>query len=383
MNDLVPALPWLLPYFAVLRLIPRKPDLAQAPVAHGRLVSVIIPARNEAATIETVLTSLLASRYTPLEVLVVDDRSSDSTAPIVERFARQDHRVALVQGAELPEGWYGKPWACFQGYQRGRGELLLFTDADTCHEPELLGHAVGALEQERAGLLSVITGQRCVTFWERVIMPQIWILLALRYYPRRVNAARKPRDVIANGQFILVERSAYERVGTHSVVRGQIAEDLSLAQAFLRGGEKLYLAHAERMIVTRMYSGWRTIVEGWSKNLYLGGLASLPDEPVLRAVMPMVLLGLLSFWLLPVAGLVLAASGLASTLFASAVAATIASALFWVAMTRAMGIPLWYGLLYPVGSLAALYIAVRSIWRGSRSVEWKGRIYSGLVGGRS
>ncbi|MGH7419950.1 MAG: glycosyltransferase family 2 protein, partial [Candidatus Rokuibacteriota bacterium] len=246
--DLLLALPWLVPILALVRLARRGPNLSDAPRAEGELVSVIVPARNEAAVIETVVRSVLATGYAPIELLVVDDRSTDATAAAVERLAAQNPRLRLLRGEELPAGWYGKPWACHQGYRAARGDLLLFTDADTRHEPDLLAHAVGALRQEQADLVTVAPHQRCVTFWERLIMPQIWLLLGLRYHPRAVNRARRERDVIANGQFILVTRESYEAAGTHAAVRQQVAEDLALAQAFLRAGRKIHFAFAERLM---------------------------------------------------------------------------------------------------------------------------------------
>jgi chlorobactene glucosyltransferase len=233
--DFLPALPWLTPFATLARLADTRPNLSDVPPISGELVSVIIPARNEADTMETVVRSVLGSAYRPLELLVVDDCSTDATAPILQRLAAEDSRVRVVDGAPLPEGWYGKPWACDQGYREARGDLLLFTDADTRHHPELLGRAVGALRRERAGLLTVAPHQRCVTFWERLVMPQIWLLLGLRYHPQRVNRARSARDVIANGQFILVSREAYEAAGTHAVVRHEVAEDLALSHSWRRG----------------------------------------------------------------------------------------------------------------------------------------------------
>jgi chlorobactene glucosyltransferase len=112
--DLLPAIPWLLPFFTLPRLSRRTPNLGDAPAASGPLVSIIVPARNESATIDTVVRSLLASTYRPFELLVVNDRSTDETAAIVERFS-DDARLQLIQGEELPDGWYGKPWACYQG----------------------------------------------------------------------------------------------------------------------------------------------------------------------------------------------------------------------------------------------------------------------------
>ena len=165
---------------------------------------------------------------------MVDDRSTDETA--ADRRAARGRRrrgSGWCAASRCPDGWYGKPWACAAGRcARPRGELLLFTDADTRHEPELLARAVAALRRERADLLTVAPHQRCVTFWERVVMPQIWLLLGLRYHPARVNRARRERDVIANGQFILMTREAYEAVGTHAAVRHEVAEDLALAQAY-------------------------------------------------------------------------------------------------------------------------------------------------------
>ena len=372
--DLVPAVPWLLPFLALPRLTGRTPSLSDAPVARGELVSVIVPARNEATTISTLLTSLLATDYHPIEVLVVDDRSTDGTAALVSGIS--DPRLRLIRGEELPDGWYGKPWACYQGFRAARGSLLLFTDADTRHHSELLGRAVGALSQERAGLVTVSPLQRCITFWERVVMPQIWFLLALRYHPPAVNRARKERDVIANGQFILTTREAYETVGTHKVVSHEVAEDLALAQAYLRGGFKLHFAFAERLMETRMYQSLAQLIEGWSKNIYLGGRRSFPRQPILQALVPLMLIGAMLFWLFPPMMLV-GSLGIADLreLTRAAVTALVASTLFWMLMCRQMQIPAIYGIGYPLGALMALYIVVRSTWRGSSRVEWRGRVY--------
>jgi chlorobactene glucosyltransferase len=371
--ELLPALLWVLPFFALPRLARRTPSLIDTPPESGRLVSVVIPARNESSTIATVVTSILNTTYHPIELLVVDDRSSDDTAAIVESIS--DSRLRLVSGAKVPAGWYGKPWACFQGYRAAKGDILLFTDADTRHAPELLARAVGALATERADLVTVAPLQSCITFWERVVMPQIWLLLALRYHPATVNRARRERDVIANGQFILTTREAYEAVGTHEAVRHEVAEDLALAQTYLRHGRKLHFAFAERLMETRMYQGLSHLIEGWSKNLYLGGRRSFPHEPLLRALVPVMLIVAMLYWLLPPA--VLLASGVDARLSGLAPAALFAwafSAAFWMLITFGMQIPVVYGMAYPAGALMALYIVLRSTWRGRR-VEWRGRIY--------
>ena len=375
MLDLLPAAIWLLPLLTLPRLARRKPNLSDVPISTGQMVSVIVPARNESATIRTVVRSILGSNYQLLELLVVDDRSTDDTASIVTSLA--DPRLRLIRGDELPEGWYGKPWACYQGYRAARGDILLFTDADTRHEKDLIGHAVGALVREQADLVTVSPRQRCLTFWERAVMPQIWFLLALRYSPDSVNRARRERDVIANGQFIMTPRHSYEAAGTHVVVRHEVAEDLALAQAYLRHGRRLYFAFAERLMETRMYRSLPELVEGWSKNIYLGGRRSFPNQPILQALVPLMLIVAMLFWLAPaVALLVSAAMPELAEMKPAALMATMLSILFWMTMCRLMQIPVVYGLAYPVGALTALYIVLRSTWRGGKRVEWRGRLYT-------
>jgi chlorobactene glucosyltransferase len=295
---------------------------------------------------------------------------------VVARLGAGDARVRLVPGAPLPAGWYGKPWACAQGAAAAGAPVLLFTDADTRHDPELLGRAMAALRLEHADLVTVAPHQRCVTPWERLVMPQIWLLLGLRYHPRRVNRARRERDVIANGQFILTTREAYDAVGTHEAVRHEVAEDLALAQRYLRAGRRIHFAFAERLMETRMYRSLPQLVEGWSKNIYLGGRRSFPDEPALRALVPVILAASLLFWLVP--PMVLLAGALSAEVARSipwALAATGASLLFWTLISYGMKIPAVYGLGYPIGAMLALYIVARSTWRGARRVEWRGRIY--------
>jgi chlorobactene glucosyltransferase len=360
---------WLAPSGTIPLLALRRPALEAAPQKTGRSISVIVPARNEAENISACLASLLHSRYAPLEIVVVDDRSTDDTFALAEAVADRDSRVRVVRGAEPPVGWYGKPWACLQGYEAATGEILVFTDADTRHSPELLSHALGAFEAEPTGLLTVVTGQDCVTFWERLVMPQFWLPLGLRFHPLRVNAARHARDVIANGQFIMTTRDAYRASGTHAAVRGQVAEDLALAHVFHGHGLRVRMWWADDLIRTRMYTGFSHLVEGWSKNLFLGARASFPEEPILRAIAPVVVLLGICFWLVPLLAVVVTGGGdwaLWAFAFGSG---------FWALISHGMGIPAWYGLLHPLGAAVAGAIVLRSLVRGGRKVEWRGRVY--------
>jgi hypothetical protein len=141
---------------------------------------------------------------------------------------------------------------------------------------------------------------------------------------------------------------------------------------------KSWFAFAESLMETRMYESLPHLVEGWSKNIYLGGRRSFPDEPVRRALVPLALAGAMAFWLVPPLVLAGALAGGWPALAAAASAATVLSALFWMLMSFGMRIPAWYGILYPLGAAVLLCVVARSTWRGSRRVEWRGRTYSGV-----
>ena len=371
---------WLIPagYALVLVLLVvgysrRRPQLRDyPPQASGPLVSVIIPARNEAVNIATCVRSVLGTTYDPVEIVVVDDRSSDGTGEIVERLAQAPEargRVRLVRGAALPAGWFGKQWALVQGYRVARGELLLFIDADTRHEPELIPRAVRALAAERVDLVTVLSRQEVVTFWERLVQPHVLLALASRVGDvRRINRTRTEWDAIANGQFILTSRPTYERAGTHEAVRDTVIEDLALAQAYVRQGLDIFLVHGPEYMSTRMYRDLAGIIEGWSKNLALGVPLMFPPLPLVRrAAVYLMWLPALCWILPPVLWAVYGWTWAAVT--------TLISLAIWICLYGAEGVPIWYALLYPVGAGMVAYIMIRSALRGSRKIEWRGRIY--------
>jgi chlorobactene glucosyltransferase len=371
---------WLVPaayalFFAVLvrRFARRRPQLRDyAPVPGGPLVSIIIPARNESGNIEACVRSVSASAYEPIEIVVVDDRSTDDTAALVERFAATPDargRVRLVRGAEVSAGWFGKPWALVQGWRVARGELLLFADADTRHTPELIPRAVGALQTERVQLVSLLARQEMATFWERLVQPHVFVALASRVGDlRRINRTHVEWEAIAAGQFILTTRAAYESVGTHEAVKDRVAEDLALAQAYARRGLDIFLLHAREYLTTRMYHTLAEIVEGWSKNLALGVPLMMPPLPLLRRAAPYLMWLPALVWVAP--PVLLAVTGGTWALATVAV-----SLLTWAAVYRAEGAPVRYALLYPLGAAMVAGIMLLSAWRGSRKVVWRGRVY--------
>jgi chlorobactene glucosyltransferase len=376
------ALPWglLLLHLIVSARLPRDLlDVAQARSLipdPPPLVSVIIPARNEAHNIARVVGSVTASDYPIFEVVVVDDQSHDGTGDVARSLgAGRSQRLEVMTGRPLPEGWLGKPWSCSQGASVARGELLLFTDADTVHDPELLVRAVAGLIQDRADALTVLGRQLMETFWERVLQPSIFFLMLSRFrFARSPLAPARWRDAIANGQYLLFRREVYDALGGHEAVKGEVVEDLRLAQILVRGGRLLTLRRAEEALATRMYLGFAELVRGWSKNLALGAMHTV--SPWLRPILvPGSLLVLIGFWIAPLVALLatlLAGGPPALLVWSSAV--VLVSTLFWCAFTWRMGAPFAYGVFYPLGTLVTAWILLRSWLRGTR-VEWKGREY--------
>lgn len=342
-------------------------------------VSIVVPARNEEHNIGRCLATLTAQDYPDFEILVVDDRSEDRTAALVrEHPGGNARRVVLVEGRPLPPGWFGKPWACQQGADVASGELLLFTDADTVHAPDLLARSVAALEEDRADALSLVGRQIMETFWERVVQPQIFTLIGMRYtrLDRPVDGGRWT-EAVANGQYMLLTRPGLEGMGGHAAVKHEVVEDIRMAQELVRGGGRITVRGAEDALGTRMYRNLRELVDGWTKNLFTGARQAAPWG--LGAVaMPAILVHLVVLWLLPPLVLLAALAGLAGEgVFLWAGVTTLISALLWAVGSRKMQVPPGYGLAYPLGAAATAFIVARSWIRGSRRIEWKGRRYAG------
>jgi chlorobactene glucosyltransferase len=378
MNLLLLCIPWLLVgLFLVLfvRIPPRMPPPPVREAEDPPLVSIIVPARNEEVNLPPLLESLGAMAYPRFEVLVVDDESTDRTRDLVlAADPGNASGIRLVPGVPLPKGWFGKPWACHQGAREARGSLLLFTDADTVHGPQLLAQAVGCMEGEGADVVTLIGRQVMESFWEQLLQPQFFMLLAARF--PRAGTTKKPkhwREAIANGQYLLFRRDAYWGFGGHEAVKGEVVEDMRIAQLLVRGGWKLVVREGVGL-KTRMYRSLRGLVEGWSKNFTTGVLQTTPG--FLRPVALPLSLGIGTvLWLLPPSVLAWAlatgSEGLALHFGAATTAFGIAH---WVVASWILrGNPL-FGLLYPLGSVVAAYIFALSWIRGSR-IHWKGREY--------
>jgi chlorobactene glucosyltransferase len=337
---------------------------------------VIVPARNEARNIVPCVSSILATTYPQLELIVVDDHSTDGTGDLARQTIGSDSRARVITPPPLPADWFGKQWACAAGAGEASGEILLFTDADTRHAPELLVRAVNALRARRTDLLSVVGRQETGSFWEHLIQPQVFGMLASRYGNTEwIERSPFVHDKIANGQCFLMTRNAYEAVGGHASVRHNVAEDLLLAQHVFRAGRKVSAVIGSDYLVTRMYTSLGELLRGWGKNLYAGGRYATPGGRVGRALYPFLLVPSSGLLLLPFLIILLAATGSIhrSWIVDGIIAWLIVSA--WGALVQwwSRGRPL-LAPLYPLGTLVFMYITASAVLRG-RNVEWKGRRY--------
>jgi chlorobactene glucosyltransferase len=245
--------------------IPLAADTPPLDVALGApLVSIIVPARNEARTLSTLLPSLLQQDYPRLEVIAVDDASTDDTAAIAAHWAARDPRLRVIRCAGPPPGWTGKSAACWQGAQAARGDWLLFTDADTCHAPAALRSALALAAREHACAISLLPRQRCEGFWERLLLP-----FAYQSYFVGVNthALRRPATpALANGQYYLISRAAYAAAGGHAVIAHSVIDDVALAGALKRAGYPTLVARGETLVSVRMYESFGALAQGFTKN---------------------------------------------------------------------------------------------------------------------
>ncbi len=372
------ALPWIvLPLVVAWRLrgTPSLDDVSDEAPAHSPLVSVVLPARNEADHIAACIGSLRATTWPDWQLVVVNDGSTDATGELARVAARDDARVLVIDAPPLADGWFGKQWACHAGMQHARGQLLLFTDADTRHQPDLVTRLVRTREARDVDLISVSGNQEMETFWERAVQPVVFALILLRFGgARAIESARSPADVIANGQCFMMTREAYHAVGGHAAVRDSVAEDLMIAQRTVQCGRRASLVLGRDQLSTRMYDGLGALVKGWRKNVYAGGRLAMKGGLVGRLLFPFALVGFPLAIATPFIMLPFALITRGSSLPWWTVICSTSMLLAFAAAARFGRAPLWRALLAPIGAVAFAGICASAIVRG-RSVEWKGRAY--------
>ncbi len=380
------AAPWVgapLVLAARLKTTPRLDDIDVAATIAEPVprVSIVLPARNEAVHIAACIRSIRASTWPDLELIVVDDHSTDGTGALARAAAADDARVKVVDAPDLPAGWFGKQWACQSGAAHATGSLLLFTDADTRHAPDLVGRMVRMRERRGAELLSVAGHQEMGTVWERAVQPSVFTLILTRYGgAEAMERATHPRDVVANGQCFMLSRRVYDAIGGHEPVRGFVVEDVMMAQTIQARGDRVSLALGIAQLSTRMYDGLGSLMKGWGKNMYAGGRHAMWWGAVGKWLYPLFLLAfplgvLMPFLALAWCLIALAAGAAASTavlLWSAASTAAVLSA--FAAANRLNGDPIRRALLAPLGGAIVLAICVSALARG-KHVRWKDRAY--------
>lgn len=330
-------------------------------------VAVLVPARNEESTIGRCVASLLGQDWARLRVVVLDDGSTDGTRKVLELLSG-DARLEVMVGEPLPKGWLGKPWACRQlADAAGDADLLVFVDADTYHEPGMVGAVVGVMERMGLDMLSVVPRQELGGVWERWTVPLIPWALMTHLSPAAAQVLGLAPAAGAVGQVLAFRRDAYERMGGHGAVRGAAAEDVALARLATRVGARWRLAAGWRVSSCRMYRGRREAFAGLEKNLF----------PVLGSrTVPFLLAWawLLRAWVVPPVMAVLGFRRGDGVRAAPSLAAAGVGAATWLVVGRALGLPRRTAAEGPMIVAVCGGLAVRSwlAWRRGRA-RWKGR----------
>jgi glycosyltransferase involved in cell wall biosynthesis len=361
---LIPAL-W---FHRNLRLYNPPPPVSALPTVEMPAISVLIPARNEAASIRAAVEAALHSRDVTLEVIVLDDHSVDDTAAIVRQQAAGDYRVRLESAPPLPEGWCGKQHACAILARHASHPLLVFVDADVRLVPDGLARMAAFLCTSRADMISGVPYQETVTLGEKLLIPLIHFLL-LGFLPmHRMRQSPHPAYGSGCGQLFMARREAYTRSGGHAAIRTSLHDGLTLPRAFRRAGFMTDLFDATDIAACRMYRNWSEVWRGLAKNAGEGLAAPATLGPATLwllggQVLPVIcLLGARpDTWI----GLALAGLGVAAASYPR-----------WRAWRRfrQSGLGAW---LHPIGIVVLLSIQWYAFIcaRFGRPQQWKGRAY--------
>jgi 4,4'-diaponeurosporenoate glycosyltransferase len=355
------AVTWIIGWLLCWR-VPPLPAAASA--ARGRRVSVIVPARNEAGCLPGLLAALSEQTRSADELLVVDDDSDDDTAAVAAAGGAE-----VVAAPSLPDGWTGKTWACWTGARRATGDVLVFLDADTEPEPDLLARLLAALDHE-PGLLSVMPYHRMQRQYER--LSAFFSVISLMGVGA-ASARRSARVTGAYGPCIASTRGAYQAAGGHEAIRGAVVDDVALAQQFRRAGLTVRVVGGRGAISFRLYGGGlRDLVEGWSKNFASGA----GSTPVLRFL-------LVFAW---VVGVGTAAQAPFRETVAAVAGWSGPGVVLWIGFAafalqlavqlRPLGNYTWASVLFPIPLAAWFVIFFRSILLTARGqVRGKGRAF--------
>jgi chlorobactene glucosyltransferase len=270
---------WIIIGFALIRMavslvnVLSKLNLSKAQHSYDTLVSVLIPARNEAHNLPQLLDALRNQDHGNLEIIVYDDHSEDETAKVVKELANIDDRIQLMQGDQLPEGWLGKNYACHQMASIANGDYFLFLDADVSVSKDLISKGLDFVHKEQLALLSVFPKQQIFSIGERLTVPLMnWILLTL--LPMiLIRKSSRPSLAAANGQFMWFEKNCYKRHKWHEQVKDNLVEDIEIIRMMKEHNYNVCTLLGNHDISCRMYTSYKEGLNGFAKNVveFFGG----------------------------------------------------------------------------------------------------------------
>ena len=330
--------------------------------------SVLVPARDEEATLDALLTSVVSQLGPQDEVIVCDDGSRDRTPEIVAEHRARDARVRLIRGRALPAGWVGKPHACHQLAQAATGDLLVFIDADVALTSDATARISGVLRRHDAQVATLFPHQLAPTAGEQIVLPLLPLTFAAWFPLVAIHRHPDPRLMAVSGQIVAFHRETYEDIGGHASIRREIVDDQAICARAKDHGHRVVFATAHRTASCRMYDGFADLWSGFSKNLYEGLGESLP-----ALVGVFALYGLCFLWPFVRLPAELALTGQAS---AAALLGVGLNLLIRVAIGLRLRQRWWPILLHPFAVATLLAIAINSMrWSRRGDVRWRGRSY--------
>ncbi|NLI98763.1 glycosyltransferase [bacterium] len=347
---------------------------------HLPMVSILVPARNEEANIAACIVSLLSQDYPNYEVVVLDDESTDNTWKILKAMMATDKRLRIVKGKRLPPGWIGKPWACKQLMDAAAGDLLLYTDADTRHNPRSLRFAVSAFFSEKADFLTALPKEEALTLGEKLTIPIMSFGISTFFPMTIAHNSASSLFSISVGQFMLFSRKALEAVGGFESVKHCVLDDVELGRRIKQFGLKWRMLDAVNMVNCRMYSNLEEVAEGFSKNLY-----ATFRKKILIYLPVWMWLSLVFIFPFVLLGLVFAGGKIPATNVLLALITVLFSFLVWSITHLRFRYPLYLTFLYPVSVFLWVIMAIRSmlmtitgqnIWKG-RAIETENAVEEG------
>jgi chlorobactene glucosyltransferase len=360
---------------ANLRLLGRAAPMGRGPKS-SRPVSVLIPARDEVRNIERCLRSVLGQTYRAAEILVLDDYSADGTAEAVETVALRDRRLQLLRGEPLPQGWLGKSYGCHQLAESASGDWLLFTDADTDHDPTTLAWAIEAAEQNQADLVSLIPRPVTHSLGEQLLLPIIPFGLTALYPLALAQRLGVAQFGMAVGTFLLFDRQAYQRTGGHAAVRNEIAEDVALAGLVQRSGGRVVLLDGSDRLNVHFYQGFRESWHGLAKSAFAALRFRLSLSLLMIAVY-----GFLFLWPVLVLWMGLRGGHVEEQAMRLAGLHLLLNGGLWYAVAARFRIPRTTALIYPITVLLTILLMLDSVRRAALGgIGWKRRVYDARRG---